>query len=775
MKLRKFYASVAGLIMAMNIIPAVVAQESSDRILEEILVTAQKREEALKDVPISVNVLSEEYLDKANISNFSDIQYLTPGVYMNGPADGFGQGVTIRGVGSQPFVSGIAPGVTFVLNDVPLARLESLFTNISDVEQLLILKGPQATLYGKEASSGVIAITTRKPSLEGIEGDIGVESGSNDLQQFRGRINVPMGDKFAASLSAYSTQFDGEVTNILTGKEQNDEQFGARVSLLYQPTDSLEVLYRYSQTNQKVRNEVRERKVIGLAIPDTYTLPADPFDDKIETLLPNGRDSEINSSTLHINWAINEQWGLSSITGYNYFNRELNKGAPLPVDITGFGGFGITIPAGTPTGGDGAFTPVPFVLVYSDGTPKDETIKTQEFRLTFDNDKWSSLYGAFYSKTDESANTSLFIAAVAGGLPLQLVSTREFIDWSFFTHQTWHVNEKWDITGGIRYGENERTIVGGDAVGAGQFGDGTSPIGEQQNDTWDNVSGSFKVVYNASESISFYGGVSTGYKPGGFNDTPSDPQFDEETTISYEAGLKGIFLDNMLRLNASVFYQTYDDYQVQSFDPDRGSTVNIISNAASAEVTGVEFDFVWLVGENITVEGGIAYVNARYDNYKNSPCNDAQLLALSGSPVGTTAMGCTLNAGLGAGDAFTSQDLGGKRLFQTSPFTGNLVLTYQGMISDILAWSARGSIAYRDDYWGFNTLEPGGRQDAYILVDASVGLQSVNGDWEVSLYGKNLTDKNYIAGFLPGRDGPLGINAIKGLGSTYGLKAKYNF
>lgn len=586
---------------------------------------------------------------------------------------------------------------------------------------------------------------------------------------------MPIGDKFAASLSAYSTEFDGEVTNILTGKEQNDEQLGGRLSLLYQPTDSLEVLFRYSQTVQEVRGELRERKEIGLAIPDAFTLPADPFDNKIETLLPNGRDTEINSSTLHINWAINDQWALSSITGYNFFNRELNKGAPLPFDITGFGGFGITIPAGTETGGDGAFTPVPFVIVHSEGTPKDEEIKTQEFRLTFDNDNWSSLYGAFYSESDESANTSLFIAAVAGGLPLQLVSAREFIDWSVYTHQIWHASDKWDVVGGIRYGENERSIVGGDAVGAGQFGDGSSPVGEKQNETWDNVSGSFKVVYSASDDLSYYAGVSTGYKPGGFNDTPDDPQFEEETTISYEAGLKGVFLDETLRLNASVYYQTYDDYQVQSFDPDRGSTTNIVSNAASAEVAGVEMDFLWLVGEHVTIEGGLAYVDARYDEYKNAPCNDAQLLALAGSPIGTTSKGCTLNAGFGPGDEFESQDLSGKRLFQTSPLTGNLVLTYEGMLTEALSWSARGSVAYRDDYWGFNTLEPEGRQDAYTLLDASIGLQSTSESWEVSLYGKNLADEDYISGFLPGRDGPLGINVIKGLGTTYGVKAKYKF
>tara|TARA_B110000503_G_scaffold55997_1_gene89830 strand:+ start:6575 stop:7069 length:495 start_codon:yes stop_codon:yes gene_type:complete len=152
MKFRKIHASVAGLTLAMNVAPAVDALEAGDRTLEEIVVTAQKREQSAQHVPISVNVLSKEYLDKANISNFGDIQQVTPGVYMNGPADGFGMGVTIRGVGSQPFVSGISPGVTFVLNDVPMARIESLFTNVSDVEQLLILKGPQSTLYGKEAS-----------------------------------------------------------------------------------------------------------------------------------------------------------------------------------------------------------------------------------------------------------------------------------------------------------------------------------------------------------------------------------------------------------------------------------------------------------------------------------------------------------------------------------------------------------------------------------------------------------------------------------------------
>lgn len=734
--------------------------------IEEVIVTAQKREQSLQDVPSAVSALTADFLEKTGTRKFSDIVKVTPGLFISDTRDGLGQAVSLRGVGVAPFVSNLRPSVTFFIDDVPLYRLDSAFNSLIDLERIEILKGPQSSLYGKEVAAGALLIKTRKPVLDEFEGSIDIDVGSNAKKELRGVVNIPLLDNMAMRVVAYGGEVDGELTNILTGRQQETENDGARLRFLYEPSDNLQFILTHEMHNTRVRHATRDRFSYGTGSQPfidsgVITLPADPFDNQTATLIPSGRDIRTKNSALHVNWDIDEDWTLTSITGHQLYDRELAQGGA----VEGFEGL---------AGGDGGFLPTPFLIFRADGSPGNERSLSQELRLAHNHGAWSGLYGAFYNEVDSGESTS--ILAAGGTFPLTTARQRNNSEWSVYTHHTYDISDVTQLVFGFRYSEAKLNQRNQTTLFSGYYGDGTSPLGPKKNATFDNMGGTLKVVYSLSDDVNIFAGVAQGYKPGGFNDTPGAPPFDEETSVSWEVGIKGKFLDQRLRVNASLFRQVYEDYQVQEFNPKTVAGLsNHLSNAAEVTVEGFEADFLWLIDQHWTLDGAISYVDARYDSYTNASCNHVQKLALLGLAEGAQAMGCTATEdGLGgAPDGF--QDLSGKRLSQNSPWSGNLNLQFNDDLGDSLQWYARAELAYKDDSYGFVSLEPNSFQSAYTLVNARIGLTAANGDWELALYGKNLADKDYIGGFFPGRDGELGVVAIKGEGRTVGVQAKYNF
>lgn len=760
---------LAGTAILASVVAANTWAESEGLGIEEVIVTAQKREQSLQDVPSAVNVLTADMLEKTNTKKFSDLVKITPGLYISDTRDGLGQAVSLRGVGVAPFVSNLRPSVTVFIDEVPLYRLDSAFSSLLDLARIEVLKGPQSTLYGKEVAAGAMLMTTKKPNLDELEGSISVEAGSNSKRELRGTLNLPLTDALAVRLAAYGGEVEGELTNIMTGQVQETENSGARLRLLYALSDNLQLILTHEQHETQVRKAVRERVSYGVGTQALYeagqlSLAADPFDNLTAVATPSGRDIRTRNSALHINWDINEEWSLTSITGHQLFDRELAQGGAIP----GYPGL---------AGGDGAFLPFSVLTFRADGSPGNERSLSQELRLSHVYGKWSGLYGVFYNKLDSGEATSILVGTPQpGAFTLTTARERDNSEWSIYTHHTYDMTDRSQLVFGLRYAESKLNQRNLSSFFTGYYGDGTIPLGDKKKATFENFGGTLKWVYSLNDDVNIFAGVAQGYKPGGFNDAPGIGPFDEETSVSWELGLKGMFFDQRLRVGASLFQQTYEDYQVQEFNPDTAAGLSsILSNAAEATVEGVEAEFLWLLNESWTVDGAVSYINARYDSYKNASCNDVQKLALIGTTAGDMVAGCTAteDSNGGAPDGF--QDLSGKRLSQNSPWSGNLNLQYSSNLGEGMAWFARGELAYKGGHYGFVTLEPGSFQKAYTLVNARIGVSGVDGSWEVALYGKNLSDKDYIGGFFPGRDGELGIVGIKGEGRTVGVQGKYNF
>ncbi len=344
------------------------------------------------------------------------------------------------------------------------------------------------------------------------------------------------------------------------------------------------------------------------------------------------------------------------------------------------------------------------------------------------------------------------------------------------------------MTFGIRYSEVEKDSDKAQLTGVGPLAELNSPLvpistwGDSvphQNDTWDEVTGTFKLTYWLNEAVSVYGGWDRGFKAGGHNvckddnDTPNcSVPFDSETADNFEVGMKGRFFDRTVSFNLSAFYQTYDDYQVEIAD--EIGIGNSVQNAAEVEISGVESEFTWLIGQHFTFDGNISYIDATWETYEDAGCLRAQYQREACTEV-TDADGNT---------AFI-QDLSGEDLNYTPEWSYNLNATWNDSFTGGWDWYIRGEIAYRDEVFFFPDLDPELVGPDYTLLNASIGVTAPSGMWDIVVWGKNLDDEEYLSSGSRNRDAtqpsinPVtnfeGYRVSPGPERTYGVTMRYRF
>ena len=770
LKVRKT-AIAASLLMAMPVM-------GQQLMLEEVIVTAQKREQTIQDVPASVAAISSEMLERTNTTNFTDLGKITSGVTINGGQDGFGNIIRIRGVGNNSFAPAIRPAVGIFIDDIPLASTEAAFNNLADIQRIEILKGPQSTLFGKEVSAGAIALTTRRPDTAVMDGYVEGNFGNKNLQEYRIGGNLPLGDMFAVRASLYHNERDGLVDNITTGEEMGEyDKDGGRVRILFEPSDDFSAIltYEYHESTLEGSDSITQEYGNVYALAELSRNPTgptrlnvlDPYDRKTDNSNPSDREVETENIYLNVEWAINDQWALNSITSQQDWESDV-RGQFL-----------------TPEGFETADTSVgPYYLNDFINQPESDSF-TQEFRFSYESDNWSSIIGAFYADTELISYTPFgsTIGIIPGAFEFKAAGlsdlTEDIKEWALFTHNIYTIQEGLELTFGLRYSDVEKESVKGQLTGVGPIADLNSPVVPvtpwaddipTQKDSWDEVTGTIKLNYWLTDSLSIYAGWDRGFKAGGHDVCKgtepeaicADP-FDSETADNFEVGFKGRFNDNII-WNGAVFYQQYDDYQVEV--QDEVGIGNTILNAASAEISGVETDLQWLASENLLVEGNVSYIDARWDEFDNAECLRIQYQAVKCDPETGT------------------QDLSGKRLNYTSPWTANVSATWSDNFNNGMGWYIRGEYVYRDDVYFFPDLDPDLTADAYSLFNAQLGFTAADESWEVMLWGKNILDEDYLEGGSRNRDASEpafggtpteGYRVTVGEEATYGVTLKYRF
>jgi len=751
-------------------------------VLEEVIVTAQKREQTLGDIPGSVAAVTQETLQKTVTTNFNDLSKITSGLTITGGVDGFGKVIRIRGVGTNSFVPAIRPAVGIFVNEVPLGDPAMAYNNMADIERVEVLKGPQATLFGKEVSSGAISMHTFKPHTEEIEGYVEGNFGNLGLMEYQGGINFPMGDSVALRVSGYYNERDDFIDNITVPNRPGGEyeQQGYRARLLWRPTDAVDIILSYEDHDTDTWGTVNIAAQYGdlyqsidqARNPGNSLLNVlDPKDRKSDSSDPTYGDTTSSMTTLHVEWAINDEWSLASVTSDQEWEQTIDG------EITEEG------TADTSIG--------PYHLNDFWTNPTTDTT-TQELRLTFDNGTWSSLLGAFYADTNTTSYTPFASTVlVVGGTPIGFAGLSDldddFEEWALYSHNIYSVTDRLDLTFGLRYSEVDKDGRKAQLNGVGPLAhlNQVAPVTPwaddipEQSDTWDEFTGTLKVNYWVTQDISVYAGWDRGFKAGGHNvckgggEDPECPEpFDSETADNFEVGFKGKFFDQTLRWTGAVFYQTYDDYQVEI--QDEIGLGNVVQNAASVEIQGVETDFQWLAGQHLTVDGNISYIDATWDEYEDAGCIRPQYQRVACQEV--------IND---AGVVRFIQDLSGERLNYTPEWSGNLNATWSDTFSNGMQWYIRGETVYRDDRVFFPDLDPQTVDGSYALFNASFGLTAEDGSWDIILWGKNLADEDYLISanknndstlFGPGASSAvMGYRVQTGQELTYGINLKYRF
>lgn len=732
---------------AVVITTAVPAALGQDRIaLEEVVVMAQRTAQNLQEVPISVTAVGGEALDLRQIDGFDQLQYVVPGMTFGAGVNARQSASTIRGIGTGLFNIGIEGSVAMAVDGVILGREGAGLFDLADVERVEVLRGPQGTLFGKNASAGVISIITRKPT-DTFEADIKVAYGSRDELNLSGAVSGPLGDRMQGRLSAYSNQRDGYLFNVNPDAPQRDlnerDEYGMRGKLAINLSADADLMLSvdYAKRDQAAGALTLRAPspggpgsgLLNTGVPVVGPLTAasgiDAGPKNRELAADQAFVNEMESRGLaaELNWRIGD-FELVSLTAWRAWDSFDNNDADL--------------------------IPQPFLAVNLGDLEQEQF--SQELRLLSPRDqRLTYTLGAYWFEQDlKQFNTQAGTAGLdlLGALPPELllgtdmVTTVDETNLALFGQGEYALTDQLSVIAGARVLRSEisgdllRTVTPG-SVGpyAGQSLT-PEPLQGKVNDN--AIAWRLGLQYFLSDETNVFATISRGYKSGGvvsgltINGVGADgtalPTVDAEIPLQYELGVRSEAWGGRLTTNLTAFYSTIDDFQAQALVPaPDGTTVFSVTNAGEAESWGFEGELTVQATDALTLSLAAAYTRATFEDFTGAPCYALQ-------PVGPG--GCTDADGDGRGDF---QDLSGGDLANAPEWVVNALGRYEFDLLGLQAFTQVGA-SHRDDTLSSNSNDPNTRIGSYTLVDAQLGVNFSGGRGTVAVFGRNLFDEDFV-------------------------------
>lgn len=790
---------------------------TSSTTLADIVVTAQKREQNLQNVPIVVTVAGAQLLQDAGVRDIKDLTVLTPGLLVTSTASEASTTARIRGIGTVGDNPGLESSVGVVIDGVYRPRNGVGFGDLGELSRVEVLKGPQGTVFGKNTSAGVINILTAQPSFkfganaEFTTGNYGEIGGS-------AAVTGPLiADKLAGSLFFAQRTRDG-FSDVDVGKgprnvtdDFNRNFYTVRGQLYYTPTEALNarLILDYSRRSedccvgQQIVDGPTAPLVSALAAPGSGLLnPPNPFRRLSFANRGSGQAIQDGGASLEINYTLPNLGGakLTSITAAR--DWQIIRGE------------------------DSDFTGADILYRPQNGDQQTQFQQfSQELRLGGSYDKLDYTIGVFYAHELLKQNTTLLfgndypafagtlltagfpagtsagtLAAVRGIVNLSQPGTgqkdvfkQDDETFAIFTNNTYHLTDKIDLTGGIRYTTDDKSMSarysntdGGRSCAAVnnpasqlfalastlcQSANFANPlfdgVANDRTHSETAVTGTGKISYRFSPEYLTYFSYSRGYKSGGFNIdrvvqqvTPRtatslgsqyipllDTSFPGEFADSYELGLKTTLLDRKLLLNGALFYQEFSNFQLNAFN---GLYFTVIS-VPLVKSAGADFDVLWRPMRGLTVQGGLTYANTRY------PASDASVLG--SNPVQFPG----------------TYRLSGSRLSLAPLVSLSTSVTYERPVTDDLLARFNVGLKFNTGYNTGSDLNPVKQQGDYAVVDARIGIGPRDKRWSVELWSQNLFDEGYyqVVYDAPFQTGS--YDAFLGQPRTFGvtLRARY--
>jgi len=712
----------AGILAALSLQTHAVAEE---RQLEEVLVTAQKRAESLQDIPVAVTAISAKDLEIMGIQDSVDLTRASASLTYNEGGDKQTSTFRIRGIGTAVWSISVEPSVAVVIDNVSQVQAAQAFTNLVDVERVEVLRGPQSTLFGKNASAGLINVATKKSS-DITEGFVEASYTDDEELRFKGSLSGPLGDNLGYRITGYYTDFPGYAENLHMNNEDINgrEGQGFRGRLDWAATDDLDIsLIAFSTKDEDDCCAPTHRHVApGATFSGLPFLPfelmnplTNPSESNGDPEVDNPPDAETKDKgfSLQADWRLGEHT-LTSITAYNDYSYEFAEDFDYSgYDFSSNSIVGILYPD-LPSGG---------IVNYS---LMEAELFSQELRLLSPSDgDWEYLIGLYYAdaETDkDSERTSPLYYSVWNA------STGNETK-AVFGQVTWRMTENTHLTLGGRYNDEEISVDYFNLAEDSDYSD---------DDSDDTVLGKLSVQHFLDEGSMLYAGITTGYKGGAYNvggelqDEASDP-IEPETSVSWEIGAKTTLLDRRLQLNATAFYTEYDDYQGQSTEFTNNELRSTLTNVGELKTQGLEVDAIALLGKNLTLTLSAAWVDATIEEYPGANCYPGQ----------TEAQGCVELI-----PDTRVQDLSGKDLNNSPDLKFALGAQYDVPLPSLpFDGFITGSYTWQDEVNFSLSNNPATVHDSYAVGNISLGItERANNRYAITLFVNNLFDEEYAAG-----------------------------
>ena len=701
--------------------------------LEEIVVTATKREESLQDVPVSADVHTGHHLENLNLSSVADMVDITPGLVVNQGAGN--ANIFIRGVGSKTgSISNESSVATYIDGIYQSDKIATNQFNFLDIERIEVLKGPQGTLFGRNATGGAISIVTKKPTdefsalLEGTVADFGTYKAS-------GYISGGITDTLAASVAFAVDESDGflNYVNPDPNSPLNDDEVSrseseaVRAKLVWAATENLEFTLSGTYMDAEDNGLINWQPItdVPTLIEGQLGIPIsrERHDYAGDGLGFNTVD--YSASSLTVDWSINDM-DFKSITSYTLSENS----SQVDIDVSPIPAFTFVVPS-TVTD-----------TFQQEVQLSSETAGGVRWIVggIYFNDKaeYEDLYlvgGVPYPYT--AAN----VAATTAGAVGAVRNWRETDSIALFGEVGFDIAESTSLTLGLRYTEEDLEVDPNRATGIAlpnatltgfDFVATSTPFADEST-TFDEVTWSLVVDHQFQEDVMGYASYKRGFKSGvynitsagGQNDVPTEP----ELLDAYEIGLKSTLLENTLRLNMAAFYYDYQDLQVSVTDTSSGAA-QITENAAEAEIYGLDFSGEWVATDQLSITFGGSILDTEYTEYAN---------ATVWAPLPAGLPGFVAQGGLFA----TSADLSGEQLPYSPDFTFNLGATYDITLDNNSAFTIAANWNYNDGFILYP--QPEVAQDSFSKVNASITWTSPAEMFYVKVYGTNLLDEDIIS------------------------------
>ena len=668
-------------------------------VIEEVVVTAQKREENLQDIPIAVSAFDANGIRDARIEEMGDIVARTPNFSFT-PYSGVDPQLFIRGIGSSDDGAGGDPSVVVFIDEVAVNRASSSSFEVYDISRIEVLRGPQGTLYGKNAIGGAINFITNKPE-DVFSASLSVTpAGDRDRFETRGHLNLPINDKVALRVAGATKKRDGFSKNIITGHdvETMDTRSG-RLQLNYLPTDTLDILFNIDHTRDENESGSRKAVPVGTYLPARGFIPT-PNPRHVESLYDGELNRKITNSYLRINWDM--EWAtMTSITGFRTTKFDW---------VQDLGGM-----TGIPTA---PFTTVNFAS-------EDDKQFTQELRLNGEAFGGDMIWVAGLYFSDEDIDREEPFKKRSGTI-LSLTAFDQFNNsksYAAFGQLTYSLTERLNLTLGARYTIDKKDVELA-AIDLYHGAPGTAIAVAQEeydistDESWSAFTPKATLDFALNDSSMLYATVASGYKSGGYQSAPPNAaaareSFDPEEVISYEMGAKTQWFENRMRLNVSGFLMDYTDLQVLQLiylvPGDASTSLLVVDNAADATIKGIEMEFLLKPLYALDIGGSYSWLDATFDTYFDA----------------------------------NGVDLSGNRLRRSPKNSGGIFLQYTHDFDNGSALMVRTEYNYKGTQFFENDNRPVSFEDSYEVFDASVKYLSADGSWDLNLWGKNLTDELY--------------------------------